>query len=165
MNEATHTPKPTAADVRALVARETALPSRLAYTALLLAGLGGAVVTGSLALTEPGLATPPKVALLVLAAIGLEWAIYAAWVLARRRVLLAGHRVVAARMAIAFTAVFTLGTAVLGMRGDAGGAWPLASLTGLVMLVVAVMLLMRARRRVEQLNARRRELEDQLGIP
>jgi hypothetical protein len=152
-------PRPSIEQVKRLLAEEAGLPSRLRYTTLLLAGLCGAGVTLSLLLTEPELPGRTRIAFTLLTGIGLAWAAFAAWVLARRRVLFAVHRVVAARMAIAFTGLFTLGALALGRWGGDGVPWAPAAGTGIALLGTAAVLLVRARRRVAALERRRRQLE------
>jgi hypothetical protein len=148
------TPRPSAAEVRARLAAESALPSRLGHTALLLAGLAGAAVTASLALTEPDLPAGTRIAFVVLMAIGLTWSAFAAWVLARRRTLLAWHRVVAGSIAVAFSVVFTVAALALAL-------W-LAAAVGAVMTGTAGALLVRARRRVAVMRERLRALQRRL---
>ena len=154
---------PSVADVQRLLAAELGLPSRLGHTLLLLAALGGAGVTGALLLTEPALPLRTRVALAAMVAVGLSWAAFAGWVLARRRVLLAAHRVVAGRLALAFTAVYTLGALGMGWWGGAGRAGYAAAAVGSAMLAVAAAMYLRARRRVAELSGRRAELERRLG--
>ncbi len=156
-------PRPTTADVQRMLATQVGLPSRLAYTALLLAGLAGATVVGALLLTEPALPARTRIAFGLMVGIGLGWAGFAAWVLARRRVLLAEHRVVAATMAFAFSALFTLGAVAVGRWGDAGSAWIAAAGVGTIMMSVAAVVLVRARSRRDALLQRRRELERAAG--
>lgn len=146
--------KPSVEEMQRRVSTELSVRSRVGYTALLLVALFGAVAIGSLWLTEPSLPVRTQVAFAGLVAIGLSWVAFAAWVLTRRHVLLAGHRIVAARMAVAFCALFTVGSLVVG--GRAGYA---AAGTGVVLLVVAVAMLRSARRRFEELMERRRALE------
>ncbi|HEY0140831.1 MAG TPA: transmembrane transport protein [Thermoanaerobaculia bacterium] len=138
-------------EMQRIVAGELSLRSRIAYAALLLVALLMAGGIASLLLTEEGLPRRTEIAFAVLIVIGLSWVAYAAWVLTRRRVLLAGHRIIAARMAIAFTSVFVVGAMLLAM-------WP-AAIFGAVLLIVAVAMLLHARKRFAQLLQRRRELE------
>lgn len=159
----TAAPRPSTADVQRMLARQVGLPSRLAYTALLLAGVGGAAVSGALLLTEPALPARTRIAFGLMVGIGMSWAGFATWVLARRRVLLAGHRVVAATMAVAFSALFTLGAVAVGRWGHAGSAWIAAAGVGTIMTGVAAVLLVRARSRRDALLQRRRELERAAG--
>ena len=153
-----------AADIQRMVAAEIGLPPRLGYTLLLLASLAGAGAIGSLLVTEPALPARTRIAFALIIAIGLSWAVFATWVLARRRVMLAQHRLVAARMAVGFTALLTLGGPIAGAAaGRRDTAYAMVGV-GLVMLVVAVTQLVRARRRVAMLSRRRAELERQLGV-
>jgi hypothetical protein len=155
--------RPSADDVRRLLAAELSLPSRLGHTLLLLASLGGTGVVGALLLTEPALPARTRAAMALMAAIGLSWAAFAAWVLARRRVLLAAHHVVAARMAVAFTTLFTLGALGAAWWGGAGRVGYAAAGVGGAMLAAAVAMHARARRRVAELTRRRAALERRLG--
>lgn len=148
--------RPSVEEMQRRMNEELSLRSRVGYTALLLVGLGGAGLIGSLLLTEPSLVMKTRVAFGVLIGISLSWAVYAAWVLTRRRVMLAGHQIVAGRMAVAFSAVFVIGTALVGMY--AAGAF------GVVMLAIAIAILVRARRRFAKLMERRRMLERSLVV-
>ncbi len=154
---------PSAADVQRVLAAELSRPSRLRYTLLLLTSLAGAGVVGALLATEPALPTRTRLALIVLVGIGLSWAAFALWVLRHRRVLLADHAVVASRLAVTFTTIFTLGALAAGIWGGVGTAASLAAALGALMLTVAIVLLVRARRRVRHLSARRQEIERQLA--
>lgn len=158
-------PKPSAAEMRRLLDGELSVPARLGYTALLLTSLSGAGVTAALLLTEVALPLRTQIALGVITGIGLSWTAFAAWVLTKRRVLLAAHSVVAARMAMAFTAVFTLGALAVGRWGGTGRTWYAAASLGLAMFIAAVILLVRARRRFAELSHRRQQIEQLLGQP
>jgi hypothetical protein len=151
------------AEMQRLIAGELSLPARLAYTALLLVALAMTAVVGSLWMTEPSLPVRTQAAFGVMTAIGAAWVGYAVWVLTRRRVLLAGHRIIAARMAVAFTTVFAAGALVLAIWGSVGGAAYGAAGTGVVMLAVAIGMLLSSRRRFEALMERRRVLELELA--
>jgi len=139
------------ADMQKLIAGELSLRSRVAYTALLLVALGVAVVVGSLLLTEPSLPQRTEVAFAVIIAIALSWVAYASWVLTRRQVLFAGHRIVAGRMAVAFSALFVAGCLAVRMMAAAG--------LGALMLAIAIGILITARQRFRALMERRRALE------
>jgi pimeloyl-ACP methyl ester carboxylesterase len=141
---------------------ELSLAARIGYVALLLAGLASAGVSGSLLIGERGLPARTIAALIVITAVGLSWAAFAAWTLAHRRALLAKQELIASYMAVAFTALFTAGAAAVGWSTQMEASW-LAAGTGLVMLGVAGALLMRARRRVAELRSRRAELERRLS--
>jgi hypothetical protein len=147
--------KPSVEEMQQLVNGELSLGSRVGYTALLLVALGMAGAVGSLWLTEPSLPARTQVAFGAIVVIGVSWVAYAAWVLTRRRVLLAGHRVIATRMAVAFSALFVAGA--LAVRMVAAAAF------GALMLAVAIAMLLHARSRFAQLMERRRALERSLS--
>jgi hypothetical protein len=120
-----------------------------------------AIVT-ALLITEPSLPLRASIALAVLAVIGASWIGFAVWVLSHTRVLLGRHRVVAARMAVAFSGVFCLGAVAVGYVTSSRSAFAAAAM-GAVMIAIGCGMLIRARRHVEQLSTRRDELERQLG--
>lgn len=148
-------------DLHRLLEGELSLRSRLAYVALMLASSAMTVVILSLWVTEPALPLRTTVAFAAMTAIGGSWIVFAGWVLARRRVLLGRDRVVAARMAIAFTSAFALG-ALLAFYTTGGPAAFAALLMGLVLLAAAIAMLLRARRRVARLTERRDAIERDL---
>jgi O-antigen/teichoic acid export membrane protein len=158
-------PVPPSAVVRELhelTAAELSLPSRLRYVSLLLvAGTMTAIVI-ALLLTEPELPARTAAALTALTVIGASWITFAAWVLSRRRVLFGNHRVVAGRMAVVFSTVFTIGALALGLAMSNAAALAAAAM-GTAMLAVAVVMLARARRRFESLSERRAELQRLVG--
>jgi pimeloyl-ACP methyl ester carboxylesterase len=135
---------------------ELSMRSRVGYTALLLVGLGGAGLVGSLLLTEPSLVARTQVAFAVLLGINVSWAAYAAWVLTTRRVLLAGHRIIAGRMAVVFSALFVAGMTAVRLYA--------ATIFGALLLIVAIAMLVRARRQFARLMERRRTLERSLAM-
>lgn len=155
---------PSTTEMQRLITTELSLPSRLGYTLLLLSSLAAAGVTGALLLTEPGLPLRTQVAFAVMTAIGLSWAAFAVWVLTRRRVLLAGHRIVAGRMAVGFTALFTAAAWGLGQWGGMGRTGYAAAGVGVVMLAAAIAILVHARRRFAELSLRRDALERRLDV-
>jgi hypothetical protein len=152
-----------ASEVRRRLTSELSLPSRLGYTALLLAGLSAATLAGALAITEEGLPARTRLAFGIMVLIGLAWAAFALWVLARRHVLFAQHRVIAARMAVAFTALFTGGSLLVGLDSGSTAAALLAGAVGAAMLLTALVVHSRASKRVKALERRRDELERRLG--
>jgi hypothetical protein len=150
------------ADLRRLAAAELSLPSRLGYVALLLAALTMTAIVGALWLTEPRLPLRTTVAFAVFIAIGLSWAAFAVWVLTHRRVLLAGHRIIAGRLAVLFSAVFVVGAlAVSFATGRPQGF--LAAGLGLLMTGGALVMLVRAHRAFACLLERRNALGRELG--
>ena len=154
-------PRPSVADMQRSLAAELSVGARIGYTLLALTSFSVAAVTAALVLTEPALPAATETALVLVTMVGLAWTVFAGWVLTRRRVLFAAHRIVAARMAVAFSALFTLGAALFGPRGESG--WYAAIGVGLVMVAAAVALLVRARHRFRQLSAHRADLERQLA--
>ena len=141
-------------DMQKRVRSELSTGSRLAHTAVGVAGLGMTALALSLLATEPVLPARTRAAFVVIALGGLAWAAFASWVLTRRRVLLAGHHVAASGLATALSAVFLAGAIVLRDR-----AGLLAIGFNGAMLVFAIAWLMRARRRMAMLRARYAALE------
>lgn len=153
-------PRPSADELRRRLAAEITLPSRVGYTALLLAGLAVAAVAGSLLATEPGLPARTQAAFAIITGVGLAWAVFAGWVLARRRVLFVSHRVIAGRMAVTFSGLFTAGALGVWLAGSRQPAGALAAAAvGGAMLATAVVVLLHARRRMRGIAARKREIE------
>jgi hypothetical protein len=142
-------------DMQKQVRNELSTGSRLGHTAVGVAGLGMAALALSLLATEPVLPARTQVAFVVIALGGLGWASFATWVLSTRRVLLARHHVVAAALATTLSAIFLAGAVVL-LRDQAR---LLVVTVDAAMLGIAVMWLMRARRRVAALRARYAALE------
>lgn len=150
-------PAASTAAVHALLKGELSTPARAGHVALLLASAAATSVVGALWMTEPSLPLRTHVAFGVMVVIGLSWATYATWVLSTRRVLLGRHRVIAGRMAVAFTGCFVAGSIlVAAMTGHPAG-YASAGL-GVGMLVAAAWLLARARRQVARLMERREEI-------
>lgn len=148
-------------DLRRVTASELSAAARMRYVGLLLAASAMTVIVTALLITEPSLPLRTTIAFSILAVIGLSWTGFATWVLTRKRILLGRHRIVAGRMAVAFSAVFCMGSLAVGYTTSSRAAVASAAM-GAVMLVVAAMMLMRARRRFEQLSRRRAELERQV---
>jgi glucan phosphoethanolaminetransferase (alkaline phosphatase superfamily) len=147
--------------VQRLADAELSLASRVGYVALLLVALMMTTVIAALLVTEPVLAPHTQIAFAVMIGIGLSWAAFAAWVLTRRRVLLAGHKIVAGRMAVTFTSVFVIGSVAVRYATGNPRAF-IAAASGMVMLTAAVIMLVRAHRTFARLNERRNALEREL---
>ena len=144
--------------IRTRLAAEIGVPSWLGHTGLLAAGAGMAALSGALLISEEALPAHTRAALLAIFLIAVAWATFAVWVLWRRRILLATHRVVAARMAVTFTGLFTGAAIITGfVKGFDVAAIPAG--TGLLMLAAAVVLHSRASRMAAKLERRRAELE------
>lgn len=149
-------------DLRRITASELSRPARIGYVGLALAASMMTAIVTALLLTEPSLPFRASIALGVLAVIGASWVGFALWVLTHRRILLGRHRVVAGRMAVGFSAVFCIGALAVGYATSSTSAFAAAGM-GVFMIVIATVVLVRAKRRVEQLSKRRDELERQLG--
>ncbi|MEU3048033.1 MULTISPECIES: transmembrane transport protein [unclassified Streptomyces] len=136
---------------RALAA-EVSLRSRLRHMAVGLAGGCEAAVIAVLWATEPNvLPARTQAAFAGLIAIGLAWAVFAGWVLSRRRPLFARDRVLAARIALAATVVTALaGVALAAVRGSTADLVATAA-GGVVFTAAAMLTLVRARRRRREL--------------
>ena len=149
-------------DVRALVDGELSLVARVGYVGLLLVSLMMTAGLGSLWVTELGLPLRAHVAFGVMVLIGVSWAIFALWVLTRRRVLLASHHVIAGRMSVVFTSVFLTGCLIM-VAIVGGAASYVVSAIAVLMLGCAVAVLVRARRLRARLIHRRQTLERELA--
>jgi hypothetical protein len=126
----------------------------------LFAAAMGAVLIGLLA-TEVWLPLRTALAIWVLLAIAMAWVAYGLRVLSRRRPLLANREVVAGRMALLFSCVFTAGTMAVGWV-NAGNLVVPATWLGATMSAVALANLLRAQWRRARLQALRQQLERQL---
>lgn len=149
---------PLSAALRRITDQSLSPLARAAHVALMLVSLAMTILLVSLLATEPALPTRTQVSFGAMTAIGLAWVAYAAWVLRHRRSLLANQRVVAARMALVFSLVFTAGAGWLGFADDQP-AMRWAACLGAVMATAALGILVRAHRHRAGLLARRRQLE------
>jgi hypothetical protein len=150
-----------AANLERLARTELSLRTRLGHVVLSLVASTMTIVVVSLWVTEPALPARTQIAFGMLAVIGVAWVAYSAWVLRARRVMLAVQRVVAGRLAAAFSGAFTAGCLVLALTTDVAAAWP-AFAMGLVLMIVAVALWRRAEARCAALRVRRDTLEREL---
>lgn len=146
----------TTPEMQARVRREVAMPSRLAHAALLTAAIIVGAGTASLLITEPALPDRTRWAFAVIVLIASAWAAYATWVLLRRHVLLGQQRVAAARMACLFTAIALGGSVVVRQQVGMAGV-----VTAAVLMAIAVVLWIGARRHVKRLDALARDLNRQ----
>jgi hypothetical protein len=150
-------PAASPASAHALVDAELSTAARAGHGALLLFAAAMTIVIGSLWMTEPSLPLRTHLAFGVMMLIGLSWVAYATWVLTTRRVLLGRHRVIAGRMAVTFASTFVVGSLLVAATTGHPAGYAAAAL-GAVMLAVAASLLVRARRQVARLAARRAEI-------
>jgi hypothetical protein len=157
-------PRPSIADMQRLTAAELSLPSRLVHTLLLAVSLTMVAAIGSLWATEPSLPFRTHIAFGCIVSIALAWAMFAGWVLARRRVLLGADRVLAAKIGVTFSALAALGLGALGYWGNGGRGAYLGALAQSGVCGVAWVLLIRAQRRFDDLKRRRRRIEEQFPV-
>ena len=159
-----YTPPATlAAELRSLTHLELSLPARLRYVALLLAASAMTAIVTALLMTEPALPARTSAALSVMAAMGAAWIVFAAWVLTHKRILVGRQRIVAGRLAVGFSSMFTIGALAVGSVASSATAFAAAGL-GAVKLAVAIVLLVRARRTFVALGKRREALERELAL-
>jgi hypothetical protein len=151
-----------AAAVRRAAHGVLSLRARVGYVALLIVSVCGTAALVSLWVTEPGLPGRTHGAFAALAGLGVAWATLAAWVLRTRRVLLGYDRVLAGRMALVGTGLFTVGMVAAAAITGRSSAWG-GVLLGLAMFAVAGVELRRAVRRFGELVARREALARELG--
>ena len=116
--------EPTAPNaIMALATAQLSFRTKVGHLILLIVAIAAVVALASLLLTERELPERTFVALSALLNLNLIWAGYASWVLSTRRTLLSNHRVIAGRIAVAASAMFTLGAAFLGLVAGQS-AWP-----------------------------------------
>jgi hypothetical protein len=141
------------------IIRGTSLRRRIGYLVTGMGGLAGATLVGLLWVTEPtALPVRTQVAFAVFVIVGLAWTGYAVWALARRP-LFALDRIVAATLALTFSASTTAGAVALAMaRGGVASVVAAVGL-GLGLTYVSAVILTRARQHRRALIARLRELE------
>jgi hypothetical protein len=162
MNSNTKSSVPSLAlQLQQITGQALSVRARFGHVALLLAAVAMSIVLGALLATEPLLPTRTAVAFTVMLVMALSWMVYAIWVLRNRWTLLANHRIVAGRMAVAFSTVFTAAAFGAGMNTGASAGY-LAAATGTVFIAASLMLLLQAHRRRAQLLERRRQLESEL---
>lgn len=142
------------------------LVSRRRWPFMILLGVDLAVtgIVAVLLATEPSpLPTATIAAFVGIIGLGLVWAGFFGWVLLRRRVLFARHRVLAAAIGIAASGVFTVGGIVIAVSRSDGAAAGAVGLSGVLMVVVAAFALRSARARQQFLLDRRAELAASLA--
>jgi len=145
-----------------LTDRILSLRARIGHIALLLASVGMFVLVAALLATEPTLPARAQWAFGAMLVVALSWAGYAVWVLSYRRTLLAFHRIVAGRMAVAFTGLFAMATLIGGLVTGSRAA-ALAAGTGAIFFALSCALLRQAHRRFTELQGRRASLEREIG--
>jgi membrane associated rhomboid family serine protease len=149
----------TVEQVQEMARRELSMTTRIGYLLLLMITLMGAGLISILWLTEPGpLPLRTQVAFGLLVAINLSWSMLFGWVLTRRKVLFAIHKVIAGWMAVVFCSVFLLFGLAIGILRMNPTMMIIVGVVGAVQLLVAIMMLNRGQRRRRELLARRHVL-------
>lgn len=163
MNEEFKMPAGLEDELRALTDRALSPRARNLHIGLLLGSVAMTVLLVSLLVTEPHLPAPTRVAFMVMTAFALAWVGHAAWTLRHRRVFLAEHRVIAARIALMASAAFTAGASWVAVWRESSLFMASAAL-GATLCACALFMLVRAIRRARVLRARRDALvADQRG--
>ena len=158
-------PRPSVAEMQRRLASELSLGQRVLYTLLLVADLAVGVAVGSLWLTEPALPPRTRIAFAAIVAVAAVWAAALGWTLARRKVLLARHRLVTSKIAVAASALFTAGALAVALADPGLRATGLAAGTlGALLLLVAVLLWRRAAGHYRRLAERVRHLEEEASV-
>jgi hypothetical protein len=142
-----------------MVRRELSTPKRLGYLLLLMMTLVAACLISTLWITEPApLPLRTHVAFGLLTFINLAWSVLFGWIVTRRKVLFAQHRVIAGWIALAFCALFLIvGLVVAAIRMNTT-ALAFVGVVGMCQLLLAIVVLKRAHLRRRELLARRDEL-------
>jgi hypothetical protein len=145
-------------EVQQLLAGQLSLRARVGYTVLLVVALTASVAIASLWATEPALPMRTHIAFAVMTTIGAAWSLFAVWVLGRRRVLLGRDRVIAASIGLVATTAGLAGMLAAALWTSVGTpAYVGAAVQG-ALVVVAMVLLLGARRRVREIESRLRGL-------
>lgn len=145
--------------VLARLDRELSRPERIRYVGLLVVSFAVSSLVATLWATEPSLPLRTHVAFGGLVLLGLSWAAVAGFILTRRRPLYAGDRVLATGMAVAATVVIGGATTALAVVRGSTKALAFAVALGLLTILTALVLHVRARKRCAVLLAERRRLE------
>ena len=153
-------PRPGAHQIRSRIEEELSGGSRAGYTLLLLIDLLVGVVIASLWMTEPQLPTRTHVAFGLMLAISIAWAAFFFRVLSRRGPFLVTHRLAGAKIAVAVTSIFTAASLLLAVvDGEIRGPALASSVLGSLLFGVAIVLFVRAKRRLSLLQQRRDSLQ------
>jgi hypothetical protein len=140
----------TVSEMQGRIKAGLSMRSRAGYTLLLVASMAMTGITVSLLATEPGLPARSRLAFVALAFIGVAWMTLACWVLARRHVLFAQHRIAASWLAVAASSMFLAGS--IAFRSFLPAA---TIVVAAVMVAAAVFCVVQARRYRARLIARR----------
>ncbi len=154
MNEEFKMPAGLEDELRALTDRALSPRARYLHIALLFGTIAMTVLLVSLLVTEPHLPAPTRAAFMVMTAFALAWVGYAARTLLNRRVFLAEHRVIAARIALIASAVFTAGASWVAVWRESS-MFMASAVLGATLCACALFMLVRAIRRARVLRSRR----------
>jgi hypothetical protein len=148
-------------DLLALADTELSRAARLGQVALLLAFVVMIGIIGLLGITERSLPLRARIVFAVIIAIGVFGTVFALWALSNRRALLARHRVIGCRVAVAFAAMNALGASIIGFVKGIPAAFVVAGF-GVILLCGTIALLRQENRKFSALTARRHALAQQL---
>lgn len=148
-------------ELRALTDRALSPRARYLHVALLLSASAIAALLITLLVTESTIPPLTRHTFEVMLAIASCWVAYAIWVLRHRHPMLTDHRVVAGRMAVLFSALFSAGALSMALLRGQPVFW-FAAATGALMCAVAVAVMLVAKRRAAELRAYRTSLEQML---
>jgi hypothetical protein len=142
------------------ILRGLSLPRRVGYVVAGLGGLVGVAMVGMLWATEPTpLPARTQLAFAGLIVVGVAWAAFAGWALARRP-LFAIDRLIAAALAVGFSTLTTLGAVAVALARSSTAGVLAGSGLGLTLIAIATTMLVRARAHRAALLAFKRELEE-----
>jgi hypothetical protein len=150
-------------DLLALAESELSRVARLGQVTLLLAFVVMVGIMGLLGITEPSLPSRARAVFAAITAIGVLGTVSALWTLSTRGVVLARHRVIGCRVAVAFAATIVLGALGLGFVKGIPLAFGVAGF-GVILLGGTIALLRQENRKFSTLTARRHALAQQLKI-
>ena len=148
-------------DLLALAETELSRVARLGQVTLLLAFVAMVGVLGLLGITEPSLPSRAPVVFAAIIAIGVLGTASALWTLSTRGALLARHRVIGCRVAVALSAMIVLGASLIGFVKGIPLAFGVAGF-GVILLGGTIALLRQENRKFSALTARRHALAQQL---
>ena len=152
---------PTPNDLLALAETELSRASRWGQLTLLLLVVMASGVMGLLGATEPSLPPRARIVFAVIGALGVFSSAFGFRALISRRPLLAWHRVIACRIAVALAATIVLAASSIGFVKGIPSAFAVAAF-GVILLGGTTALLLQENRKFAALTARRHALAEQL---
>jgi hypothetical protein len=145
----------------ALAETELSRVARLGQVTLLLAFIVMVGIIGLLGISEPSLPSRARVAFAAIIAIGVLGTVSTLWTLSTRGAVLAKHRVIGCRVAVAFATMIVLGASIIGFVKGIPFAFGVAGF-GVILLAGTIALLRQENGKLSALTARRYALEQQL---